>query len=704
MFRRLAQTLLRPVLGTLPGRVFLVAAAGKLVLTAVGTEDGGAPGRDVLSVLNGATTVVLALPPAYLLFRLLGGLQRRLLWRVRRKLIVSYVFIGFVPALLIVAFFLLAGVFMLLTVSSYLVTNELNDVVDEAAVLAQGAVREIWRARGPQGGEPAESAENNERAILERRLAAVAGRHPEASLALVPRASLQAGSRSSQTPPIIVGPWRYVDPPLEAPTWIGDEGFGGVVPFTSGGTGSALVARAVRFPDDRAATYALVVDLPVEAMVVDRVREATGIEVGTLALLAGAADGRRRRLRLDAARAVGRPSDGVEWVSFVEYTDWPTGTTRTVTMEIHVHVGDFYDRILGAPARLGGVNLLLVALAAIGGLFLVIESVALVMGLALAKSITGSVHALFMGTQRVRQGDFSHRIAVKTRDQLGMLAESFNSMTSSIEDLLQEAAEKKRLEEELRIAREIQMSLLPTAPVTTPGLVVTAFSLPAREVGGDYYDFVQLGPRRLAILVADVSGKGTSAAFYMAELKGLILSLSRIYQSPKQLLIEVNRIISANIDPRIFITMTYAVLDLEAGTFTYARAGHTPLMYVPAGRPGQREAQVLISGGLMLGLQLEGIEKKFADLLEECSLPVAGGDLLVLFTDGITEAMNERGELFGESRLSRLLEEHGHLPSEELRERIIRDVEAFVGPADQHDDMTMVVLKIEDGAVGAQET
>ncbi len=385
------------------------------------------------------------------------------------------------------------------------------------------------------------------------------------------------------------------------------------------------------------------------------------------------------------------------WVSFLECTDWPTGTTRTVSMEIRVHVWD-YLRILSAQSRLGDVNVFLVPLVIIGSLFLIIQSVALVMGFALAKSITGSVHALFMGTQRVRQGDFAHRIAVKTRDQLGMLAESFNSMTSSVEDLLQEAAEKKRLEEELRIAREIQMSLLPTGPVTTPGLAVTALSVPAREVGGDYYDFVELGARRLAILVADVSGKGTSAAFYMAELKGLILSLSRIYQSPKQLLIEVNRIMSANLDPRSFITMTYAVLDLDAGTFTYARAGHTPLIYVPAGHPGQREAQVLTPNGLVLGLQLEGIETKFVDLLEECSLPVAGGDLLVLFTDGITEAMNESGDLFGESRLSRLIEEHGHLPSEELRERIIRDVEAFVGAADQHDDMTMVVLKIEDEA------
>src|SRR5262245_19714170 len=154
-------------------------------------------------------------------------------------------------------------------------------------------------------------------------------------------------------------------------------------------------------------------------------------------------------------------------------------------------------------------------------------------------------------------------------------------MTGSIENLMQTAAEKKRLEEELRIARQIQMSLLPRGPLEFPGLGVTALCVPAREVGGDYYDFFPLGSRRLGVLIADVAGKGTSAALYMAELKGLVLSLSQIYESPRQLLIEVNRIISENLDSRSFITMTYAVVDLQAGRLTYARAGHTPLLYLP---------------------------------------------------------------------------------------------------------------------------
>ncbi|HEX2443375.1 MAG TPA: PP2C family protein-serine/threonine phosphatase, partial [Vicinamibacterales bacterium] len=289
----------------------------------------------------------------------------------------------------------------------------------------------------------------------------------------------------------------------------------------------------------------------------------------------------------------------------------------------------------------------------------------------------------------------THRMKIKAQDQLGELAKSFNEMTASIEQLLQTEAEKKRLEEELRIARQIQMSLLPPGPLLVPGLEVTALCVPAREVGGDYYDFLLLGDRRVGVLIADVSGKGTSAALYMAELKGLVLSLSHIYQSPKDLLIEVNRIISDNLDSRSFITMTYAVIDLEAGTVTYARAGHTPMIYLPA-QPAGSEAQVLAPSGLVVGLRLDGIQKKFVELLEEQTIRIGPGDVIVLYTDGVTEAMNVDSDLFGDARLSRIIEEHGHLDSSELRERILREVEAFVGPADQHDDMTMILIKIEE--------
>src|SRR4029450_11141761 len=142
------------------------------------------------------------------------------------------------------------------------------------------------------------------------------------------------------------------------------------------------------------------------------------------------------------------------------------------------------------------------------------------------------------------------------------LSSSFNSMTASIEELLIQAAEKKRLEEELRIAHEIQMSLLPQGPLLMPGLSVTALCVPAREAGGDYYDFLPLDQHRVVVLIADVSGKGPSAALYMAELKGLILSLSEIHASPRDLLIAANRIISHHLDAGSFRTRTSAGVDL----------------------------------------------------------------------------------------------------------------------------------------------
>ncbi len=183
-------------------------------------------------------------------------------------------------------------------------------------------------------------------------------------------------------------------------------------------------------------------------------------------------------------------------------------------------------------------ELLLYALGIVGGVFVFMYAVALALGLMLARSITRGVHELSVGTQKLREGDFTHVIQPRSRDQLGDLAASFNLMSRGIQQLMVEQADKERLEEELRIARQIQMSLLPgEGLVSVPGVRIAALCLPAAEVGGDYYDLLPLGPTRMGVLVADVSGKGTSAALYMAELKGLVLSLSRIYDSPARLLL-----------------------------------------------------------------------------------------------------------------------------------------------------------------------
>ncbi len=689
------------LLGTLPGRAIVVGAAVKLAIFLIGLAMGGVPA--FFAVVDTVAGLAIAAGAIYFLFRALVLAKRRLLWRVRRKLILSYIFIGFVPAILIVGFFLLCGFLLFYNFSSYLVQSRLRALSDRAHFVAQSTALEIQRGGGR--GVPD---------VLARRQANAEQELQGMSIAVVPvhRTCAQPSATAFDAPQLTTamappGAWTHLDAPQSIPPWVPCSGFSGVFAYThQAGAGAAdthMLVRAVAFPDSARPGYAVVVDLLLNDEVRAQLQRETGVELKSVSAVPNERGARPLRGRdgPDPAAAHTEPSrSGLlnNLGSLMEYRDWNSGGAGTLLVMTRLSVSDLYNRISSADGMAGrsfGQGLLL-ALFGIGGLFLIIEFVALVAGLALAKSITGSVHELFAGTERVRQGDFTHKIAVKTEDQLGELAGSFNEMTASIEDLLRQAAEKKRLEEELRIAREIQMSLLPQGPLVMPGLSLTALCVPAREVGGDYYDFFPMAGNRLGVLIADVSGKGTSAALYMAELKGLVLSLSQIHTSPRDLLIAANRIIANNLDARSFITMTYAVVDLDAGRMTYARAGHTPMMYLPGpGCGDSRAVQVLAPDGLVLGLKIDSGEM-FERLLIEESMPLHAGDLYVLFTDGITEAMNAADDCFGEPRLAEIVETHAALPSDQLRERILREIQAFVGDAPQHDDMTMILLKVGD--------
>ena len=649
----------------------------------------------LVGLLDGVTTVVIVSALGVLLVSLVFEFQRRLLWRVRRRLILSYIFIGLIPVLLVGVFFLLAGFLTLLSASSYLVELSLDDLVDEAQIAANGVVAEL------------QTTQSAVRLDLDRHGRSLAARHPDASLALHWESA--GGSVLD-----VSGPWRHDVAPDIGPLWTQSDRFAGLI-VVDVDSAPRLVARAYLAMSLEGQPAGVTVDLPVgEAATLDLL-EQTGVELREITLASDDLDRSPGQSLSEGASQRPPPApagdslgplaltDGLTWFSFIGYTNWTTGDPGLLYQEIRVAPATLYQRMFGAQSRIGQFSLgyaFLFALAIVGVLFLVIEFTALIMGLALARSITGSVHQLFVGTEHVRGGDFEHRIIVQTKDQLGELAESFNAMTGSVRGLLRQAEEKKRLEEELRIAREIQMSLLPRDTISIPSVMVTATCVPAREVGGDYYEFIRLGNRRLGILVADVSGKGTSAALYMAELKGLFLSLSRIYESPKQLLVEVNRIITDHIDSRSFITMTYAVLDMDRETLTYARGGHTPLIYMRGGGSGAN-ADILIPSGLVVGL--DGFQSHFEHLIEEASLRVGRGDIAVLFTDGISEAMNEADEPFGEDRLSRLVEAHADLSAEALRERILVEVDTFVGSADQHDDMTLVLLKIDPEYSGVSD-
>ncbi|HQZ18418.1 MAG TPA: SpoIIE family protein phosphatase, partial [Vicinamibacteria bacterium] len=399
-------------------------------------------------------------------------------------------------------------------------------------------------------------------------------------------------------------------------------------------------------------------------------------------------------LAAPAAPRTGRPNVRVSrqtsgsntFVATHDLFDWETGARATETIPFSVNPPRLYDSLTPGKEKIS--QLLLIALIAVAVLFAFVYLLALAFGAALVRSITGAVHALSVGTTKLQRGDFSHRIIVRSKDQLGDLAQSFNSMSQGIEDLLEQQGEKERMEEDLRVARNIQMSLLPQEYVEIEGLKIAAVCLPANEMGGDYYDLLPLSNHRLGVLIADVSGKGTSAALYMAELKGLILSLSRNHGSPKDLLIELNEILAPNLDRRSFVTMTYAIVDSQKRTLRVARAGHNPLIHFD-GRTGQ--TRLLSPPGLALGFDSGD---RFKAIIQEVELPLVHGDTFLFFTDGISEAMNGASELFGESRLADILKHASELSSDDLKERILHEVRAFAAGESPHDDMTLVIVKV----------
>jgi serine phosphatase RsbU (regulator of sigma subunit) len=674
-------------LSTLPGRLFLLSGASLLVLFIV-RQFVALP--DVLEVFRKVVSLAVIVAIVWLAVLAVIHNRRRLLWRVRRKLILSYVFLGFVPVVLVVAFALAASVVLYINVAAYVFSEGFGDLLDDVYQIAETSAGEI--GRNPAVTEVA----------LARKYENLAKHYPALALAVLP-AGEGAGSTNGSAqsgkakPPAIVvaGPWRHMRPPTAPPEWLSrsSSGFRGVVAYTAADAPDEwhLAIRAA-VPTPNGARI-VIADVPVDTEIIARLADRTTIRMGDLSIPASCGGTETQAVRTRPSNVLSLFSESV---AFMDCTNWLTGKSGRVAINLASPVRRLYGQVVSGQLEVLAGPGLLGVLFLLGFLLLVVQGAALSWGVVLARSITSAVHELFEGTERARQGDFGYRIKIESRDQLGDLATSFNRMSGSIEHLLHVQREKQRLDDELRIAHDIQKSLLPIEPPRVPGVSIADLCEPARQVGGDYYDFFDLGEGRMGVLVADVSGKGTSAALYTAELKGLMIALSHNERSPRRLLVDVNRLLSAHLDNRSFITMTYAVIDFRALTLTFARAGHTPLIVVSDGK-----SEVIAPSGMVLGLRLPGAADRFEELLEEHTRPISAGDVVVLYTDGITEAMDAEGELFGDAALARVVESHRQLDAPGIRERVLREVKAFVGDAEPHDDMTMVVLKFDGDGRGA---
>jgi len=248
--------------------------------------------------------------------------------------------------------------------------------------------------------------------------------------------------------------------------------------------------------------------------------------------------------------------------------------------------------------------------------------------------------------------------------------------------------ERERLQREFEIARRVQFSFLPREKPKLKGIDLASICIPAMEVGGDYYDFIELDDHRLGVVIGDVSGKGISAAFHMTLTKGFLKSQAKSGLSPREIMINLNELFYENVERGTFISMIYGIFDLQSRTFTFARAGHNPLL-IQKGMDDKVE--ILCPKGLALGLEKGTL---FERVIEEYTIGIQSNDIFVFYTDGFSEAMNNKKEEFGEDRLQKLLQKNSLPSAEHIINHIKTEIINFVGDAPQHDDMTMLVVKI----------
>jgi len=261
----------------------------------------------------------------------------------------------------------------------------------------------------------------------------------------------------------------------------------------------------------------------------------------------------------------------------------------------------------------------------------------------------------------------------------------FAAVTFENAKLIKESIEKERMEKELDLAREIQHKIIPVKTPQTNKLKTSALFVPAFEVGGDYYDFFDLGENKLGFVIADVSGKGISSAFIMAEVKGVFESLADLIDSPKELLIKANKILEKSLDKKSFVTAIYGVFDLLNNKLSFARAGHPPLILL-------RDGEILKYQPKGLGLGFRFFELFEKNIVEE-SIDLMENDLIVIYTDGITEAKNEELQDYGEDRLEYKIKESSEKNIDDIGEKILESVSIYSQNIPQHDDITLVLFK-----------
>jgi sigma-B regulation protein RsbU (phosphoserine phosphatase) len=277
------------------------------------------------------------------------------------------------------------------------------------------------------------------------------------------------------------------------------------------------------------------------------------------------------------------------------------------------------------------------------------------------------------------------------QEDLDLLITLADQAASTVElvRLSEENAETQRLEQELKLAHDIQQMLLPNSCPQPDGFSIAAFSAPALEVGGDYYDFIWVDEEKkhLGIAIADVSGKGIPGALIMAVVRCTMRATASGNFSPRDVLIRVNERVYADTGENVFVTITYGILDVQSRKFTFSRAGHEPLVMVG------RDSDIKLTSptGIAMGL----VESDMFSILEETTVTFERGDTAILYTDGVVEAMDSKNNEYGQKRFFDLIERNRTCRPQDIIRKTLDDISAFIAGNPQHDDITLVAVRLD---------
>ncbi len=686
----------------------------------------------------------------FLVFLVLMGLRwvrQRLMWRLRNRLIVTYVFIGVIPILLLVSMALLAGYLFAGQFATYIALSDLQTQLDQLTASNHALAsqfRTLSRSNQLTPALAAEIASASEEHFRQRTV------------------TVLEGDKGYQ-----ISPGGRIE---EAELKLPDAIKGDFSNFTM--DGGRLNLRAVRHVDAGTKQLVVISNVPVNYRLLER----TAAKIGAIDLYPpnpeihvkdkppAATQPQKGKAQPEssfninvkteppaapkAEKAKAQPDDSLTfdlgnsspsvnisgqsgfsrtitagsvpppqstfdrdfdfWTLF-DAIDWMTGTQETGALMVSTRPSLLYNVLFGRLGEKAGI--FLTALAAIAIFFGIIELIALIIGVRLTRTMTKSVGELYTATESVNRGDLTHRIKIDSRDQMAALEQSFNSMTTSLARLLAEQKDKQRMENELAIAHEVQELLFPGVVDELPSLEVHGVCRPARTVSGDYYDFIRLPDERMMLAVGDISGKGISAALLMATVHAFVRAYSlepelalapmlmagaapggaRLYQGG-------NGSRDEELAPgRLMTTLNYQLYrstppEKYATMFLgFYDAAAQSLVYSNGGHLPpillchDHSVVRLETSGTVVGL-FDGIA------YDQSRIAMRPGDIFVAFSDGITEPENEFGE-FGEDRLIELVQLHRDQPLARISEAVTSAVIDWIGGAEQPDDITLVLAR-----------